>query len=69
LLVGDILGEDGNAGRVLDLDFSVVRHDCGCRCGREKEDWASKIVSLSQEIIEVFEWDQFRCSLGPPIVR
>lgn len=41
LLLGDILGKDVDTGGVLDLDFSVVRHGCVCRCVREKEGWAS----------------------------
>jgi len=28
-LLGDLLGQDGVA-LALDLDFAVVRHDCGC---------------------------------------
>ena len=29
-LVGNLLGEDGGAGDVLDLNFAVGRHDCDC---------------------------------------
>lgn len=29
-LLGDLLGKDGVATLALDLDFAVVRHDCGC---------------------------------------
>ena len=29
-LLGDLLRENGVASLALDLDFAVVRHDCGC---------------------------------------
>ena len=29
-LLGDLLREHGVASGALDLDFAVVRHDCGC---------------------------------------